>query len=672
MYGFTLFQYSDLGSGCAYLIFRGITLKKIIFSLFLIICIICQTFIFGYANSTDNIINTEITDTGYDIYASSASSGYGYQYGPSIIVNDDGSMDVWFASQGNSASQIMDYISYIHSDDGVNWTDRKIVLEPTPLSKDFRSCCDPGVIYFGGYYYIGYTSTLDKGGYSNSVFVARSINPDGPYEKWNGEGWGGDPEPLIYFDGNGDQWGIGEPSFVELDGLLYVYYSLKTELGFSTMVALCDADNENWPLTLSESEVALSLNLSDGYSALDVKFDEQSRSFIAMNIYGSFTDHSEMRVYQSFDGIIFSQVDTMYTNFTSYANNNGLSGSKNGHIVSGNPTFIAYAYGTGWGSWSTRIAPYKICYSDKIDNSDTIENLLSFEKVKWSENYYMGITTYPHYYIVNANSEPFYVNVYKYDQNMYRTSVSDNVIFSDYNEDIVYFSDLQCIPVGIGQTTVKATWNGMSCVFKIIIRPDGYSCSASEVYSFTPESYVINVPLSGSYTKQIKGIATTYAGLMGEAFNDVLSKAVFKSGNYTVTYNNFDSQIVNVDGNGNILPIKEGSTTVTAKINGKLFFTIVVNVFDDSVCNNAVNLTPMISSIGDSVTFSALSGVKDIYISQCGSDSLVNIVNSQIAHINSTRFTSNSEYETSLDTGEYDILIRYNNSDMYYYKLMVE
>ena len=150
-----------------------------------------------------------INDEGEVIYNPGSSNGY--NYGPSIIINDDGSIDAWFSSPGNNGSQ-WDWIRYRHSEDGVNWSSSEVVLKPTPGSLDSCSVCDPGVIYFNDYYYLAYTGTNDvnRNGYNNSAFVARSENPDGPFEKWNGEGWGGDPVPMIEHTGDPSEWGIGE------------------------------------------------------------------------------------------------------------------------------------------------------------------------------------------------------------------------------------------------------------------------------------------------------------------------------------------------------------------------------------------------------------------------------------------------------------------------------
>ena len=173
---------------------------------------------------TTKVGNLTLTDEGYDIYQLPGNGNGGWRYGPSYIYYGDGRVDAYFASGGDSGE--WDRITHRSStDDGKTWSAEKIVVYPTPNSMDGYSCCDPGAVYFDGYYYIGYTSTLNDGGYCNNIFVARSKNPDGPFEKWNGSGWGGAPAPILYFDQSYGYWGIGEPSFVELNGTLYIYYT---------------------------------------------------------------------------------------------------------------------------------------------------------------------------------------------------------------------------------------------------------------------------------------------------------------------------------------------------------------------------------------------------------------------------------------------------------------
>lgn len=158
-----------------------------------------------YNYGISEFLTMTIDSTGWDIYTPRTTTEFAYRYGPTIITNEDGSMDVWFSCTGSNESEELDYFTHKHSEDGgKTWGEEKIVLSPTGLSKDRLSVCDPAAIYFNGYYYLGYTSTLDKGGYANHGFVARSKNPDGPYEKWNDNGWGGSPEPIITYNGRGD------------------------------------------------------------------------------------------------------------------------------------------------------------------------------------------------------------------------------------------------------------------------------------------------------------------------------------------------------------------------------------------------------------------------------------------------------------------------------------
>ena len=74
-----------------------------------------------YEIDDENIHTTiNVMDSGYDIFT---CNGYGYRYGPSIMYYDDGSMDLWLSSPGNNSTE-WDYIRYMHSDDGENWSEQ--------------------------------------------------------------------------------------------------------------------------------------------------------------------------------------------------------------------------------------------------------------------------------------------------------------------------------------------------------------------------------------------------------------------------------------------------------------------------------------------------------------------------------------------------------------------
>ncbi len=290
-------------------------------------------------------------DTDDPGYIVSYASEDHYRYGPSIMKYSDGSMDAWFSSPGNSGSQ-WDWITYRHSEDGINWSQEKIVLKPTPGSKDQCSVCDPGVIYFNDYYYLAYTATdyYEGQGSYNMAFVARSSYPDGPFEKWNGSGWGGDPEPIIFYDGGKDNWGIGEVSFVLDEEDLYIYYSYIDVR--DTYIGLCKADpTDDWPATIRDKGAVL---YQLDHDSVEIVYDENRESFFAFTINGRLLEGSKLVMYESKNGKDFHEVASVKEGIEDYAHNLGVSKSEKGWIDSSDELLIGYAYGKKWGSWDTR------------------------------------------------------------------------------------------------------------------------------------------------------------------------------------------------------------------------------------------------------------------------------------------------------------------------------
>ena len=307
-------------------------------------------------NDFDIHLSVDVLDEGYDIYVPNKS---GYRYGPSIINNEDGTRDAWFASNGNSKE--WDWITYRHFD-GENWSNEEIVLRPTPNSKDHYSTCDPGVIYFNGYYYLGYTSTENakNGGVENCGYVARSENPNGPFEKWNGNGWGGNPEPIIIYDEADSQWGAGEISFVVMSEKLFCYYSWISDEGNYTKLAVADLIDD-WPSTLQEKGIVI--EKVSGQDSCDVVFVDGYEKFLAFCVESRFLDTACLAVYESDDGLHFKQVDRI-RDINKYSHNMGISKDPNGHINMDDDLVIGYAYGNSafntWGRWSTKIQSVKL------------------------------------------------------------------------------------------------------------------------------------------------------------------------------------------------------------------------------------------------------------------------------------------------------------------------
>ena len=299
-------------------------------------------------------LSFEVIDEGYVI--SYSSQDY-YRYGPSIIKYEDGTYDAWFSAPGNNSTQ-WDWIVYRHSDDGISWSEEQTVLKPTPGTLDQCSVCDPAVIYFDGYYYLGYTSTFDyeRNGMNNSAFVARSENPDGPFEKWNGSGWGGDPSPIILYEGNPDGWGIGELSFVIKDEDLFIYYSHYDLDGGWTKLDKADL-TENWPLTIREKGEVLQKDTQD---SLDVVYCEDLDTFLGFSVDRRMNVDSRLIMYESKNGKEFIKADSTKKNVEDYAHNMGIAKSTEGHIDTSENILIGYAYGENWGRWDAKFQNIEI------------------------------------------------------------------------------------------------------------------------------------------------------------------------------------------------------------------------------------------------------------------------------------------------------------------------
>ena len=118
-------------------------------------------------NFPDNVNFTVYTDTlipaGYYLWAASnGTETVGvWKYSGSSKANNINYFNGSVVS-GDYEMQVMDHmwdvINHKSSTNGTTWTSDAVVMTPTIGTRDNFSVCDPGVIEFGGYYYIGYTS----------------------------------------------------------------------------------------------------------------------------------------------------------------------------------------------------------------------------------------------------------------------------------------------------------------------------------------------------------------------------------------------------------------------------------------------------------------------------------------------------------------------------------
>lgn len=261
-----------------------------------------------------------------------------------------------------NSTRFVDRFAYWHSSDGgTTWSDERDVMFPTEGSEDAYSVCDPGAAYFGGWYYIAYTSAPSQyGGTYNHCYVARSQYPTGPWYKWNGSGWGGEPAKIIKFTGTTSQWGAGEPSIVVKDDVIFFYYTWTegaAEEGPTTRLATAPL-SEDWPAHLTVYGTVIDKSEFAHADHCDIKYVEDYDLFYAFHTYQRYRPYSKVAVWTSPDGKNFTYQGDMTGYFQSALGNLGVSADGQGHIRLSEQQFMGYSYGhNADGRWSTWFSP---------------------------------------------------------------------------------------------------------------------------------------------------------------------------------------------------------------------------------------------------------------------------------------------------------------------------
>lgn len=548
-----------------------------------------------YVDYSNKHIKITAKDTGYDVYSPLEGSDWGYRYGPSILLNDDGTMDAWFASPGSGIE--FDWFTYRHSSDGgATWSNEVVVLTPSGGTLDELSVCDPAHMKIGDYYYLGYTSTIDAtgGGLCNSTFVARSKDIKGPYEHWDGNGWSEASFPIVYFKGTGNSWGEGEPSFVVLDDVIYVYitftgYDRTNKMIKYTKVYTADAKNENWPSTLEYKGCAREYSDGDidGYTfkdadSMDVAYVEKYHKFVGICTNRRFGTESTIVYYESEDGINFTRISELNTNIIAGCHNCGIMKDASGHIKEGDKMLIGYAYagGTGskWGLWATRFVEIDITVTDDFDRSDEAGKPLDQGIVlsQKPENPWMiNFMTSTRAYYKTVNSSPFKLNSYAFDNTYKKNIIKDmnNMQFSDYDENVIKIDGGTVTVVGEGTTYVTIKYNGFTSKSKIVVSPAG----ATEKM---PHPKIVKaIPTAAEYNVSLNGLQEAFQTRMLAYFeNGTFSELYNRAGvNYKVEVNVADPSVCTVGNDCIIIPKKVGTTTATVSCEGTSY-QININV----------------------------------------------------------------------------------------------
>lgn len=191
-----------------------------------------------------------------------------YNYCPSIMQVSENTAYIYYCMNMDSYN-VTDYIGCrkgtLGTDGRWSWEDERIVLSPSEGTWDARHVCDPSVI-MGEFRYMGETYTclmaylgcVTNNSQENDLGIAVAKSPEGPFVKVGNA-------PLVDFDRdmtvdqNIFQWGVGQPSIINMDkkGSVTLFYTRGDHTATRTIV-------EQWDLSDLDSPVRLtSVKLSE-------------------------------------------------------------------------------------------------------------------------------------------------------------------------------------------------------------------------------------------------------------------------------------------------------------------------------------------------------------------------------------------------------------------------
>lgn len=534
-----------------------------------------------------------LPDEGYDVYMPRKSQSWGYRYGPTIMVEGD-VCHAWFASPGDCFEA--DWFTYRRSvDGGKTWTDERVVMAPVPDSMDWFSVCDPAVVKYGEWYYMGYTSTIFEsgGGICNNGYVSRSKNPDGPFERWTGSGWGetreteagtlrwmGQPAPLIYYDEDWHCWGAGELSFVIKDDVIYVYYTWNSKdldgRGISeTRVATADITDENWPAHLVMHGTAMK-RLGGGNDSCDMVYCEDLDKFVALSTDCRFSENSYLAVFESDDGLRYNLVNCIKQNTGRMCHNCGISGDAHHHIKSGDTMLLAYAYGGKWGCWATRLHDYSFeAMTEELYDERPLQNVHHELNCLPNPDEFRTAILYlgDHHRLRLRPGTSAHIPTTIGNSLYEMRRMPGGVTYSNYDPAIVEIKGDTAYAKREGYTYVRADRDGCFCEFLITVTADlplGWQewqpYPDKRVVAFDPIATAYTASLSGRDMKQLRGMATYEDGCRFEL-----------CGGDGVTYENHAPELFTVRPDGNVIPTgKLGEGRVTLSCGGCSFDVRVI------------------------------------------------------------------------------------------------
>lgn len=488
------------------------------------------------------------------------------RFEPCFIQYKNGDIDGWYTVNGAMTGET--WIVHNAYDFHKNtWSAYQSVIKTGTGALDSYSVSQPSAVRINGFYYIAYTgsSNNEEGtqGNCSGIFVARAEHAEGPYEKWNGAGWGGSPKPFIYYDGPDTMKGASGVSLVELDGILYIYYTwnsadLDGNPVSEVRLSKASAADMNWPGAL---QAYGSVCKGKGQiSDLEVKYSEETGKMFAVGVE-SVSEHD--RAIVCFEGNtpeLLTRVSAVRSGIYNTISSIGISGSVNGHIRASdiNVPFIMYSYeSTGANGSVHRIhwAAAKLFLAEHTDISSKPGYL--------NDGAYITGQTANNEAILSVYADLAYQELIMGDAKLITLSIMDQkgnimplpearkaeVVFSDYDQELIEIDGFVCRPLKSGITEVKVSLDGASSYFTVAIYEhlDDRQESVLSIESFRD---TVRISLSEKSAVQLRALAKNSDRTCWEIYSDI-------------TYSDYDKDIITINSEGKVIPVSEGKTEVT-------------------------------------------------------------------------------------------------------------
>jgi hypothetical protein len=361
---------------------------------------------------------------------------------------------------------------------------------------------------------------------------------------------------------------MGEPSFVELNGTLYIYYTNAAPSGEYTMVATADATNENWPATLQHHGTAVKKNTD----SIDVKYVEEWGKFIGIATGSRMGSSSYLAFYESNDGFTFELVEAVREGTLTHLHNAGLSSRRNGHIrlsEDADKLRVIYAHGEGWGTWNTRVQPISMTLSDGNDLSAEIlkpclkEEFVRGDAISKADRHVAMIRPEQDVYAYTLGKGSFTIQLKKYDSYFEDTNFkrgTDGVSFKVHDESVCTIDNdtWKVTLVGVGTTAVEVWYGDVSFLFHVHVTAEPENDGRpTQPVEWTPvrDTYVIYLSERSLYKPQLRAQMKWADGSFTEYY--------VTDSDAKVTFTGYDESIISVSDKGIVTVLKKGETEVT-------------------------------------------------------------------------------------------------------------